>query len=198
MRKAIAVIAGGLALILAGCTAPTVPQDHYYRLSVSAPKVALARPPLPGILSVERFSADGLTAGRSVVFTNRSRPNELSEYNYHFWTEPPTDLVPDLVVGYLRAARIADRVVTPDMRIEPTYVMRGRILRMEQILGSQPGVSLELEIAIHRPDQEKILLMERYRVDRPTADESVPAAIDALGGAMNEILGRLAADIQKG
>ena len=79
--------------LLAACAQPSMPEDHFYRLTIKGPERATT--PLPaGTIQVERFVADGLTANRPIAFSEAGRPQVLQTYHYHFWVEPPTALLP--------------------------------------------------------------------------------------------------------
>ena len=182
------------AALVAACSQPPVPQDHFYRLEVASP-AAMAAPRLPGVLEVSRFSADGLMAGRPIVFSEASNPAEVNAYYYHFWLEPPGVMLRDRLVAYLRAANVAKTVVTPELRIEPDFVLTAKIKRIEQVRGSSPKVVMAIDMALNSQKDDRLLLLKTYEVEKATADDSVPAAVAALGDALTTIFGRLVADI---
>ncbi len=79
-----------LLVMLAACAAQApVPQDKYYRLQAIPAFQPLSSPVLSGVLEIERFMADGLTAGRPIVYVDAADPNQLREYHYHFGRRPP-------------------------------------------------------------------------------------------------------------
>ena len=137
------------AALLAACSQPPVPQDHYYRLQVALPGTALASPRLPGVLEIPRFSAEGLMAGRPIVFSEATDPAEVNAYYYHFWLEPPGVMLRDQLVAYLRAAGVARTVVTPELRLEPDFVLTAKIKRIEQVRGASPKVVIALDVAVN-------------------------------------------------
>lgn len=183
--------------ILSACAAQApVPQDKYYRLKAVLTSAPLTQPLLPGVLEVERFTADGLTAGRPIVYADSSDPNQLREYHYHFWTQAPTVMLRDELVTYLRHAGVANNVVTPEMRLGADHVMSGRIRMLEQIIGSNKGTALELEIALRNPRDGKLLFLKSYRHKVPQTAMGVAAAVDALNKALNIIYADLLVDIK--
>lgn len=184
-----------LLLVLGACAQPEVPTDRFYRLDVAAPETRLAKPPLAGTLEVSRFIADGLTAGRPIVYSESGRPREVLEYHYHFWTEPPTIMLRDQLVTYLRAANVASTVVTPEHRVEPDYELSGKIKRLEQVKGTPPGAVVELELALKRSADGQILLLDTYRIEAEARTGSVVAAVDALNSALGLIYTRFTNDI---
>ncbi len=184
-----------VAAFLAACAQPPVPEDHFYRLRVTPPERPLAEPPLDGILEVERLAADGLTAGRPIVYSQSGKPHELKEYHYHFWTEPPTVMLRDQLVVYLRAAGVATEVVTPELRVEPDYVLAGKIRRLERILGTPPRVVVEIELGLRRSDGGRLLHLETYHAEAEAGADTVAAAVEALNGALAGIYAKFAEDI---
>jgi cholesterol transport system auxiliary component len=187
-----------VSIPLSACTQPEIPQDRYYRIIVGKPEAPSTRPPLDGPLEVERPDADGLLGARPIVYAEAARPNELQEYSYDFWTEPPTLMLQSELVGYLRAARIADLVVTPGLRVNAAYRLSGRLRRLEQLVGDPSKVLVEIEFAVRDNQRGRITLLKTYRAEAIPADASLPAAVDAFGKAFTAIAARLAADLADG
>lgn len=190
----------GLSLmvgLLTACAAqPPVPQDRYYRLQAVVAAAPTGAPTLPGTLEVERFSADGLTAGRPIVYMDAQNPNQLREYNYHFWTQPPTVMLRDELVTYLRAANVANNVVTPEMRIPSDYVLTGRIRKLEQITGTTDSTAMELEISLRRQADGKLMFLKSYLHETKTSSQAVNAAVNALNQSLNIIYADILADLK--
>ncbi len=184
-----------VAPVLAACAQPPLPQDHFYRLSVGAPENPRAEPLFKGTLEVGRFVADGLTAGRPLVHSLSERPYELQEYHYHFWTEPPPTMLRDQLVDYLRAARVTTTVITPAMRVEPDYVLAGRIKRLEKINGEPPRAAVELEFGLRRTENDELLFLGTYGVEVKARADTVAAAVAAINDALTEIYAKFTADI---
>ncbi len=188
-------VMGLAALVLVSCSQPPVPQDHFYRLQVSGPSSAAAKPRLAGVLEVANLKADGLTAGRPITFTDAARSYEMSEYHYHFWTEPPAILLHGALVTFLRASGVARDVVTPELRLEPDYVLTGKVLRLEQVRGNPTKVAAKLEIALRDRVEDRLMVVKTYEVENEVAGPAVADAIVGLNAAVSEIYGRLVADI---
>jgi ABC-type uncharacterized transport system auxiliary subunit len=186
------------ALVLAGaCAQPEVPEDNFYRLRIEPPKNATPSPRFKGTIEIERFAADGLTAGRPIVYTEPGQAHRLKEYHYHFWTEPPTVMLRDQLVMYLRAAGVADAVVTPEMRVEPQFVLTGKIKRLEKVTGSKPMAVLELELGLREASGGKLVFLDTYLVEREAENDSVGAAVQALNRALAEAYARFTASVTR-
>ena len=197
MRKLLPLIF--LTPLLAGClgSAPPVPQDHYYRLLVPTPQQSAGERPLPGILVVELPQADGLLRERPLLYSESGESYELQQHNYHYWNDAPPRMLQDQMVTYLRRSGVSGQVVTPDMRIRADYQVSGKVRRLERLLGGgPPRVFVEIELALLRLADEKVLVVETFSAEEPAGDETVEAAIVALNRATAEIFDRFLGQVR--
>lgn len=184
-----------LALFAASCAQEPVPQDTFYRLGTPAAEAA-GTVVFNGVLEVERFAADGLNGGRPIVYSQAEAPLQINEYHYHFWVEPPAVMLQDRIVTFIRGAGLAGTVVMPEMRVEPDFILSGRILRFEQVLGSEAEVAIRLEIGVRAVASDQILLIKTYEQRQPAADGSVPSAVRAFDAAFADMLANLGTDLR--
>ena len=190
------LLAGALLAACGGPQAP-VPEDHYYRLKVAAPKTSPAQPHFKGTLVVQRMVADGVIAGRPIVYSEGGKELEVLEYHYHFWTEPPIMLLMDQLVSYLRAANIAETVVTAEIRSDADYSVSGKIKRLEQVRGGDPRSIVELELALLKRPDDKVIFIRNYIEEVSAGGEDVASAVKAMNAALGRIYAKFAADISK-
>jgi ABC-type uncharacterized transport system auxiliary subunit len=182
------------ASLAAACVSGPAPKDHFYRLEVAAPS-ALPAPRLAGTLSVNRFRADALTNERQVLYRENDTTTEVGRLAYRRWVDSPTIMVQDQLAAYLRAAGVAVRVVTPAVRVRPDFLLSGRIARLEWVMGASPQVVVELQLAITRPGDGKLLIHQTYSGVVPVDGSSVHEAIEAFDRALAGIFARFLADI---
>lgn len=195
VRRAFLLMAGiaaGLAPAACGRPAP-VPQDHFYRLELDQPRPIAGGSMLDGSLQVERFAAAGLLKDRAIMHSNGSA--EVHAYHYHAWTEVPSTMLQMQMVRYLRAARLSPVVVTPDKRLEPDYILRGHILRLEQRTASPPAGIVELELSLERQRDQRLVWLHSYRQEIPAADASVPAGVAAMSQAVEKVYALFLEDV---
>lgn len=183
-----------IALTLAACTQPELPQDHYYRLNLETETGARTQPVLNGILEVERFRADGLISGRPIAYLNEQ--GHLSEYHYHFWVEPPVDLLQDAMVKFLRSANVARHVVTPDLRMDEDFLLTGQIKRLERVMGAENKVAVEVELGLKESRTNKILVLKTYNRELSQQSDGMQGAVNAINGALSDIYKTFLSDIK--
>lgn len=191
---------GAASLIggLAACgSAPPVPEDRYYRLQAVYAGSPSAGKILSGTVEIDRFVADGLTSERPVVYSEAGKPNEVKAYHYHFWIKPPTVMLRDELVSFLREARVADAVVTPAMRVQADYVLTGKIKHLEQVTGAAARTLLEIELGLRRPSDGKLLFLKSYRQENASGGKGVGAAVDSLNTALSIIYADFLRDLSK-
>jgi len=191
-------ILGGLFVLSSCVAAPPVPEDHFYRLQAVNASEPFTRAVFPGTIEVDRFVADGLTSERGIVFSEISQPNQVKAYHYHFWIKPPTIMLRDELVTFLRASKISDAVVTPEMRVHADFALTGKIKHLEQIRAKKKTrILLEVEIGLRRPDNGKLLFLDSYRVETVAGNESVNAAVESLDEALSIVYTEFLTDISK-
>ncbi|NQV46163.1 MAG: membrane integrity-associated transporter subunit PqiC [Rhodospirillaceae bacterium] len=196
IRKLFMPAAVFVALSLAACSQPQIPKDKYYRLQVTKPENVTSKPVFTGTIEVERFIADGLTAGRPIVYSDTSSPHELQEYHYQFWTEPPVVMLRDQLIDYLRSANIADLVVSPESRARAEHLITARIKRLENV-GNANSAIVEVELRIHDLKDSKILFLKNYMINEPAKSRSVSDAVLALNTALSKVYASFVDDLRK-
>lgn len=187
--------AGVAALLAAGCAAPpAAPEDQFYRLDTVA--TASGEMALKGVVEVERFSASGSLGNRPLLFTEPGS-NAVSEYHYHFWIDAPPVLLQSALVSYLRSSGVAERVVTPEMRVSPDYTVTGRVLRLETVRGDKSAGAAALELTLRRESDGALLVLGEYRSEIPSGTNGVQTDAAAVEKAVAEAFARFVADIRK-
>jgi len=77
---------------------------------------------------------------RPLVYAEAGARHALHQYNYHFWADTPPRMAQELTVDMLRAAQVAEPVVTPEVRIRADYELTGKIKLLEHIRGERSSV----------------------------------------------------------
>lgn len=177
-----------------GCAAPDVPDDRFYR--VRLPEAAgPGSPQLQGVLVVNRFLADGLVSERPMVYGAVQSPNQLRQYHYDYWVEPPTRMLQEELVRYLRSAGLAEKTVTPELRIRPDFELSGKIRRLEHLRGDPSRVVVDMEFIL-RSGRGGLIWVDEYHSEVEVGDSQVPTAVGAFDQAIAEIYASLLSDMR--
>lgn len=192
LSRAAALLA---AAALPGCSQPEIPPDHYYRIEAPTPERSFESPLFAAPLEVQLFKADGLAGGRPLVWGDSASPEELRQYHYHYWSDPPPQMLQQLMIVFLRAANAAPRVSSSDLRTDAEFVLFGKLRRFEQRRGANPRIIIDVEFGVNRPRGGEVLLLGDYRAEVSTDGESVNGAVRAFATGVAEIYSRLLADL---
>lgn len=178
--------------ILAACASPAPPKDNFYRLEVAAPARALDKAVLPGVVEVGRLDVDGVLSERGLAY--QAADGALARYTYDLWSDAPATALQLALAETLRVARVADQVVTPDLRVPPDWMVRGRLFRFEY-LPVQGRVAVKLQLAAVSARDGALVWLDTY-VAEPNVQGSGPeAAVAALNRATADIFARFVGDL---
>ena len=192
------LIFASIGFLTACGSAPPVPEDQYYRLQAIYASEPLTTKPLAGTIEVDRFVADGLTSERAIVYSDIQKPNQVRAYHYDFWIKPPTVMLRDELVSFLRKSKISDAVVTPEMRVNAEYALTGKIKHLEQVkMESGYRTILEVELGLRHPNTGKLLFLDTYRLENDALGSSVGAAVNSLNTALSIIYSEFLTSISK-
>jgi len=201
MDKSMKKIFSSLAVVVslfalnACASAPSVPQDNFYRIAPQPTTNQQGSALQDATVEVSRFVADGSVSNRPILYSSDANPNSVSEYNYHFWIEAPPTLIKDALVSYLRATNVANRVVTPEMRVSSDYSVLGRIKRLEIYTGNKYTGVASFEIGLRRNLDGELVVLNEYESKIAADNNSVGSVITAVEKAVEDIFARFVHDI---
>lgn len=185
MIKRICVLA--LVAVVGACGGnATVPENHFYRLEVQ-PHDGAAKQVISGVLEVDRLLSAGELTQRSIVYRHADNPHQLKVYHYHFWNEPPGILLQAELVSYLQSAGVADKVVTPEMRVRPDFAVTGRVEKLERVVGGSNAGTIEIKLVLRRVADGKVLVAKTYSRDFTPADDGLTPLVKGFSASAREI-----------
>jgi ABC-type uncharacterized transport system auxiliary subunit len=192
-----ALLAASL-LLATGCLGKPAPRERTFRLAL-APPDRLAAPIFSGILEVDRLRAHAVARRTALVYVEDASATELRTSSTEHWADSPTLLVQREMAAYLHSAGVADRVLTPELGIEPDYRLSGDIVRFEERRGGgPPQVVVELSLVVSDERRRAILLQRSYREERDAQGLDAEDAVRAYDAALSGILARFVADLGAG
>ncbi|KAF0225454.1 MAG: ABC-type uncharacterized transport system auxiliary [Rhodospirillaceae bacterium] len=174
------LLTAALAAALAACAQQAPPKDRFYRLETPSLAARFAAPAL-GVVEVSRPTTDGVLSERPLAYQDAD--GSLGRYRYDLWAEPPTALWQNALVNSLRQSGIAATVVTPETRVPPDWILRGRLNRFEMQAGTGKVVA-SLELAVVSSRDGGLLLLKTYQAEVPSAagPEAEAAALTQASG----------------
>ena len=168
----LAIIAGGLAGC--GATRPT----QYYQLTVPA-DVHRADANASGIsLALGPLVASHLYREDRIVFS--SGPHQMGTYEFQRWTEPPAEMIEEVLLRELRGSDRYREVFTQRSSSHADYVLRGRLYDFKEVSGSPVEARLTVEFELKDMKSGATVWSHYYNHDEPVSGKVVPAIVAAL------------------
>jgi ABC-type uncharacterized transport system auxiliary subunit len=177
--------------VLAACSSDPVPRDAYYRLGTPTAQ-ARAGGPIRGVLEVPPLRASGIVNERAILY--RDTPQQLMQYSYSAWIEPPAVMVQRSLIDALRQAQAFETIVSPVMRMDRDFELVGDLRQWEHVRGDN-SVAIEMEVSIRRVRGNQQLLLKTYRTSEPAAGSDMTGVADAFTRGLNTIYKDLIADL---
>jgi ABC-type uncharacterized transport system auxiliary subunit len=192
-----AVFALIATVALAACSAPTVPDFTYYRLPRPEPLEAAPKP-LFGDIVVDVFAADGLYGDQALIYATDPAAQELRQYHYQLWTDPPTRVLQRRMIEQLRKTNVAGVITDELPASRPAIRISGIILRFDRAPNETGGFTATVALKLRADDESGIpLLDDYYRAEKPAADTTMRATVDAYGAALDQVFAAFYADLRK-
>ena len=192
-----AVFALAATVALAACSAPTVPDFTYYRLPRPEPLEA-APTPLFGDIVIDVFAADGLYGDQALIYADDPAAQELHQYHYQLWTDPPTRVLQRRMIQQLRTTNVAGQITDELPASHPAIRISGIILRFDRAPNAAGGFTATVALKLRADDQTGVpMLDDYYRAEKPAADATMRSTIDAYGAALDQVFAAFYADLRR-
>lgn len=195
MKIRIAMLLAGT--LLAGCAAPQVAPDRYYRLDGAAAATRVAQ---PLDVMVETFDAYGVVAEQQLLYRRPQAGGAVEQYRQQFWAEPPARLLTDGLLATLRSALGDAQVHGRNSRTRADWVLRPRLRLLEQRLDADgPKAQLAIDFVVTNENNEPrfVLGFDQTRALASTAPGDFARAASELAAQANlRLVERLAQDFR--
>lgn len=182
---------------LSGCGSPTVPDFTYFRLPQPQPLEAVPSPVF-GDIVVDVFGADGLYADQALIYALDPSAEQLRQYHYQLWTDPPTRVLQRRLIQQLRETKIAGDVTDELPASHPAIRISGVILRFDRAPNGSGGFNATVALKLRADDiGGSPMIDDYYRAELPTAGADLKATVDAYGAALDQVFAQFYADLRK-
>jgi uncharacterized lipoprotein YmbA len=176
----------GLAGLLAACVTTPPEPERYFRPDLAPPP---ARPPPKLRIVVEPFRVQGLYADRALVI--REAGGSYRQAHRRSWIGPPSLLLGETLLDYLRAAYGADAVFPAQARVDGEITIRPQLRRFERVQAEAGDQALlAVEFIVSGPDAALLgnLVFEESVAAGPAARDYVAAQSLLLAQASARLL----------
>jgi ABC-type uncharacterized transport system auxiliary subunit len=182
-----------IAESLAGCGA-TRPMQ-YYQLTVPA-DVHHAETNASGIsLALGPLVASHLYREDRIVFS--SGPQQMGTYEFQRWTEPPAEMIEEVLLRELRASNRYREVFTQRSANHADYVLRGRLYDFKEVSGSPLQARVTVEFELRDMKSGSTVWSHYYNHDEVVDGKDVPAMVAALDRNVQRGVGEVKASLEQ-
>jgi ABC-type uncharacterized transport system auxiliary subunit len=172
----ILALAVGLA---AGCGASR--PSKYYQLTVPGDGAPAANPnPVPITLLIGRITGPALYNADQIVYSTGGE--SMGTYEYQRWSEPPTQMIAEVMLRQLRASGHYRGVYTLRSDIHGEFLLHGRLYDFKEISASKSNTvaRLTMELELRNIKTGTSVWTHFYTHDEPVTGKEVGAIVAAL------------------
>jgi len=183
-------------MILTSCgSAPPVPTDKFYRLTLPAQDMEKLRV-TEGVIHVGNFIAEGLYNERALLYTDDQHGMRLLQHHYHFWLTSPPRLLREYLVEFLRESNSAPMVITDSSKGEG-YRISGKVLEFEiQTIGDKSSANVGLELRVDVGGEDLPRYIKHYQLKEDISGNSMTDTVASFNTAVNKIYSEFTAEIR--
>jgi ABC-type uncharacterized transport system auxiliary subunit len=181
-----------LACLAAGCVSARSPR--YYRLSLAPATTQSNVSPFQVSILVGRLTAPRILRDDRVIYGMSDV--ELGVDEYHRWTEPPTEMIEDLLVQQLRHSGQYKSVQRISSTARGDYLLRGHLTSLNEV-DDPSGIKARFNIQLELFDQKSgsVVWTGSYSHDEPVGKKMVTAVVESLQKSVNEGIEQLSVSL---
>jgi ABC-type uncharacterized transport system auxiliary subunit len=192
-RAAGFLLAAAPLAVLAGCGAAK--PMKYYQLSVPT-EMAQVEPNATGIsLALGPLVASHLYREDRIVYSEGAE--QMGTYEYQRWTEPPAEMIDEVLLRELRASGRYREVFSQRSSSHADYVLRGRLYDFKEVSASPLVARVTLEWELHDVKSGSIVWSHHYGHDEAVSGKDVPAMVAALDRNVQRAVSEVKAGLEQ-
>jgi ABC-type uncharacterized transport system auxiliary subunit len=187
------VLTAILGVLMTGCGAArpmryyqlTVPKD----MSAGAPNnsgVSLALGPL---VSSHLYRED------RIVYA--AGPAEMGTYEFQRWTEPPAEMISEVLLRTLRASGRYRDVYSLRSGSQADFILRGRLYDFKEVSANGLSARVTLEFQLKDVKSGATVWSHFYGHDEPVGGKDVPAIVEALDKNVQRAVGEVNSGLEQ-
>jgi ABC-type uncharacterized transport system auxiliary subunit len=191
MRRLAAFVTFVICLT-AGCTTARAPRYYYLTAPAVTPQAGAQQ--FPVTILVGRLNAPRVLRDDRVVYGMTDV--ELGVDEYHRWSEPPTEMIEQLLVERLRHSGQYKSVQKISSTARGEFLLRGHLASLNE-LDSPSGIVARFNVQLELFDQKAgvVVWTDAYSHDEPVEKKTVSAVVEALQKNVNAGIEQLTASL---
>lgn len=151
----------------------------YFQLTVPGDVTPTADSmPFPVSLALGRLSSSHLYREDHIVYG--SAGEELGEYEYKRWAEPPIEMIDDVLLRELRTTGHYRAVYPLGSDVRADYILRGHLYDFKELDGSTLVGRVTFELSLDDTKTGAIVWTHFYTHDEPVMGKDISAVVAAL------------------
>jgi ABC-type uncharacterized transport system auxiliary subunit len=182
--------------LLAGCGAGR--PSRYYQLSAAKEgfRPAVGAEQYPVTILVSPFRTSHLYREDRIVYSSGSEAMGL--YQYERWTEPPAEMLHEILVRQLRGSGRYKEIYSMRSSARGDFVLRGHLYDMKELAtGSGLVARVTFEAELVDAKTRNTLWTHPYTHDEPVASKAVDAVVAALNRNVQAGVSDLTASLEQ-
>lgn len=182
------------AVLFAGCGAAR--PNKYYQLSVPAEQASAGNvDPFPVTLLVGRLTAPDLYREDQIVYS--SGGESMGTYEYQRWSEPPTEMIQEIVLRQFRASGRFHGVYTLRSDIHGDYLLHGHLFDFKEVSGNGVVARVTMEMELRNIKSGTTVWTHFYSHDEPAGGNDVAAVVAALNKNVQQGVSEMRASLEQ-
>jgi ABC-type uncharacterized transport system auxiliary subunit len=177
LRWAAVTLCAAASVFAAGCGAAR--PSKYYQLALpSNLSSAKANDPLSVTLLIGRLKASHLYREDRIVYSGKGE--EMGTYEYQRWTEPPTEMIEEMLLRELRATSRYQGVYSLGSETRGDFLLQGRLFDFKEISDGTLLARLTLDLELRDMKTGTAVWTHSYAHDEPVNTKDISAVVAAL------------------
>ncbi len=153
--------------------------SKYYELTVPANStVSDNSNALPITLLIGRITAPSLYREDQIVYS--SGGVSMGTYEYHKWSEPPTEMIAEIMLRQFRASGHYHGVYTLRSDIRGDFLLHGHLYDFKEVEGSPVVGRVTMELELRDIKSGVVVWTHFYTHDEPASGKDTVAVVAAL------------------
>lgn len=191
-----ALLVASLVVLFAGCSAPAVPDQSYFRMPPVVVESTSSVPHSALPIVVEPYRANGVYNDQAMLYAT-SAEGSIKAYHYQLWDEAPSTLLQRRLIAELRARGAATLVTNRLPAALSALRIGGQIEQFERVqLADGWVVRVRLELHVERDVQSAPLLLKVYAADVPADSDTIQSSVRAFANAVDQCHDAFWSDLQ--